>query len=432
MPLKRNLGLWETSLSLMHDNLFATGTGIAMFGFTGQLDEEKLRQALNLVFIKHPLLRAVISHDNNAYYFELTVKFDEIPISFIYNAPDEEWKHIAEEVINSEIETQKSLWRFYAIKNKDENSCQCILNIHHAIADGMSLMKLVEDILNYYGQILSNTSFNYSVLPLLPSIEDIIKERIRLKSLQFVQDNSESIELTSIPYQKYVPIGKRKTKNIYIFLEPKKNIQINQACNTRETTVGALYNATMLITAQQMLNEEANISLITPVNLRKYCTQELGIENLGFYITCAATKHERVNSQSDVWQLANEYKKKLDVEIYKAVELTLNRQDFDLSKLTAMLDIESAAKRKHFTTGFCVTNKGKSNMPMKYSGLLLDFYYATTSRQAGDIVINLSVTSIEDKTYLCFTYAEPLVGTIWAEQFVERFLNNLISFTNIQ
>lgn len=50
---------------------------------------------------------------------------------------------------------------------------------------------------------------------------------------------------------------------------------------------------------------------------------------------------------------------------------------------------------------------GSINFSKHYGSLELESYY-TSSRQAGDIIINLSITSLLEQTFLCFTYTDPL------------------------
>lgn len=68
-----------------------------------------------------------------------------------------------------------------------------------------------------------------------------------------------------------------------------------------------------------------------------------------------------------------------------------------------------------------MTNKGVANLTKHYGNLELTGYYTASSRQAGDLAINLSLTTIQNKIYCCFTYTKALLSVKRAKNLVDIF-----------
>lgn len=418
---KRALGPWETSLSILHNQLHGTGDAVSMLGFACPLQQNLFTQALELCFQKHPTLRSIIVSNNNQFYFETSALFTDIPIVFVKKEAEDQWQTIAENLFNQPFQANQYLWRCYVLVDQAIDDHVLLLNIHHAACDGLSLLKLNEEVLKIYAMLLNNIKPTIDPLPFESPIEDIIRTRCNPSDALPLIENNEPFEENTIPYMQYAPIGERSTKNIYQIIQAKDNEKITAAAKKHGVSVGAFLNAAMLIGAKQAFElTSLNTKVITPVNLRSHCNPPIPTSRLGFFITCTVTKH-RVNEDTNFWKLAEDYKKQLNAQINTSIKMVYDSKETDLSKLSSLLDIESALERQQFSSGFCISNKGKTTIESNFDPISLNFYYAATSRQAGDIVMNLAITTIRKALYITFTYAHPLITNQKAHLFVKYF-----------
>ncbi|GGI87952.1 condensation domain-containing protein [Legionella impletisoli] len=424
----RKLGYWETALCLLHDQLAGTGTIFSATHIRGQIDFAHFKKAWYLLFQRHPLLRATIEQCSDGYYFKENARFDNIPIRSISHPDPSHWETVVEQQLSELFPTNQYLWQVILLHTNSlpTNEYHIIFCVHHAIADGLSCVYLMNELLTYYKQINSKKNITIKPLPLLNPVEKLLSRPILVNMAKPKKDPTpKPISHTPVFYQNYKPLGQRVTKQIYRIIRQTDCRQLTMCCRQRNIKVNSAFNAAMLLAAQIMLEPPLHTELVTPVNLRLYCNPPIGLVHFGCYISCVSTPFALISDDS-FWKLAQQYEQQLNAEIPKLASLPLEFDSANASQLSTLLDIESARMRLQFTSGFCVTNKGYLPFPKHYGPLELISYFTSSSRQAGDLVINLSVTSMLHQTFCCFTYASPLIQSEWASHFADQYINILL------
>lgn len=112
------------------------------------LDIEFLRKAVKKVLQKHPILRSSIRMDENgkAYYHVE----DEVESAFFVETinNDRDWiSTVYEEQKKPFILSQPPLIRFTCLKNESE--MQLVMCVHHILADGLSGIRILQDIISF-------------------------------------------------------------------------------------------------------------------------------------------------------------------------------------------------------------------------------------------------------------------------------------------
>ena len=112
----------------------------------GTVDAEALRPALDRVRERHPILRARIAHDE-----ELGTAFYKsgrpIELKTIYGEKDADWRPIVERELQRPMGIGWSaLLRVTALRAPDVTTI--VLTFHHAIADGLSAVWILHDVLS--------------------------------------------------------------------------------------------------------------------------------------------------------------------------------------------------------------------------------------------------------------------------------------------
>jgi NRPS condensation-like uncharacterized protein len=112
------------------------------------LDIAFLREAVKKVLQKHPILRSSIRVDENgkAYYHVEDEVEPEFYVKTINN--DRGWiSTVAEEQKKPFILSQPPLIRFICLKN--ESKMQLVMCVHHILADGLSGIRILQDIISF-------------------------------------------------------------------------------------------------------------------------------------------------------------------------------------------------------------------------------------------------------------------------------------------
>ena len=115
---------------------------------TGDLREDRLRNVLDKVQEKHPMLQAQLNvgEDDKPYLFWGEV--DKIPLEVQPRTSDVQYKEVVEQEFVTPFETGKScstpLIRVILLYSLDDSDL--IITIQHVIADGMSMVFLFKDI----------------------------------------------------------------------------------------------------------------------------------------------------------------------------------------------------------------------------------------------------------------------------------------------
>jgi Condensation domain len=418
--MRRNLGFGESKYSVLHDKYFGHGSCAGVFGLEGKLDEEILRDALFIVFKRHPLLRAVLETGELPLSVSISADFLNIPFTIIHKSSEKDWINTMEFALNTPFETAKYMWRFYVLMDMESSLHEIIINTHHSISDGLSIVKMVEDILQTYSRLAAGLKVNSEKLDLLPSIETLIKGSQDLKQPKFEDKENEQADYPVMTYQGNNPVGSRKTKSIFHATDKLTTLNLLENCKENKVTVGSALGSTMLLTASEILGGTLSTKLFTPVSLRPYCNPAIEAQHIGHYITTVLTNHTVKNKTANIWTIAKDYKEKLNYNILKQVSKLTK---FPADSVYSEAPNSNLSLTNKFTSGFGVVNKGKLTIADYFGPIKLRFYYATVSKQAGDKAMCVSLNSLHDKSFLRFSYTSPLITTGWAEDFVKIFMD---------
>ncbi|HEX3471225.1 MAG TPA: condensation domain-containing protein, partial [Silvibacterium sp.] len=141
--MKRPLAMFERAMYVdarFHVNVMVTAH------ICGQIQEQRMTEALAQVQAKHTTLRCRIVQENGHPYFLLEDRPMPIPLRIITRQSDDDW---------FEVSTQESLQRFDGSRQplarmiwlRAEQKSELLLVCSHALCDGRSLVTLMREIL---------------------------------------------------------------------------------------------------------------------------------------------------------------------------------------------------------------------------------------------------------------------------------------------
>ena len=233
----------------------------------GVILADNLRNALNKVQAKHPLLRARVVEEAGEPYFVLDEGVPEIPVQVIERKSDEDWRAITVAQWNVPFETQAGpLLRLLWIKS-DEVS-ELMLVGHHCICDGGSIITLLREILLVLDQpdteLVPYTSYS-SLADLVP--QDVLSDaktirRAKRKAMMY------KLFLTLWPGIKPV-YGAGDPYVLYWKSGVELLDKINTRCTAEETSLFAALCVAFLLAFREVKGKAFRNKMMCPVNIRR-------------------------------------------------------------------------------------------------------------------------------------------------------------------
>ena len=406
----RPLSSYETHLEILNHN-YSTWFIVFISRIKGRLYEEIVRQALDLVQCRHPHLnsRIVGSLDNPHFDSKGTYK---IPLRVVKTAS---WQKIVTEELNEKIDSSQGLMRAVLVQPSNENNINYLITtVHHAIIDGLSCIRLHQDILTYCQQIASGTQINQlpylSTLPpintLLPKsmkgFKGFIKSRfflwkLMLKTLWYQPE--------TLGFEKYVAVKLRRCGIIHKQLNKTLTQQLNNVCKSQKTTVQAALCAAMLFaTATKIAHlkkrTKVHVNCRSAVNLRRRLNPIISHEELGMLASVLPSFHT-LQKNTSFWEVAREVRQELKSGL-KSGEIFTN-----VLMSEQMLKFRSARANKA-TVG--ITNMGKVNIPTNYGPFELESIHGATSMTAFGGTFIAVVTIYQGEMLINFVFSEPSIS----------------------
>lgn len=409
---RRLLGFWETGSHFLHDRGEGTGTLCLMARISGKIDHALLREALYLLYERHPLLRATIHSTQDAVFFNLSADFNAIQLHFITLKGEDHWIEYAEEELGRPFSSHEYLWRVTLLTKGEYN--ELLISFHHAIADGISCIRFVDEFLRIYTELQMCSFIKITPLPFLDCIENLVSFKSNPQELQSEIAKINSGGLTTLSYQTFKPLKERSTKTHLLELDKNQLISLRQKCHAQHVTVNSLLYAALLLAEQQLLGQTLSVRVATPIQLRTYCTPPIDEEHFGCFLSYIEDVLWNINSQTTIWDLSRTYEQQLVHLIPKTAFLPAQFAP----KLSPYFSLPT---KEEFYAAACVTDKGFFRFPEVYGSLKLEALYITSSCRAGGIMMSLSATSVLDKMFLAFSYPHPLISASFAEELINRF-----------
>jgi len=283
----------------------------------GKVSLIQLRAALEKVRKKHPLLAVrVVEGDNGSFYFSQS----NVPPFLIRQVSRElssTWEREVEREIKMVFDWRTGpLVRFVWVQG--DAVSELLVVCHHGIADGLSAMYVIHDIMQFLGA--PNTSIE--PLLVLPSTEQMLpdsvlkKPSMRMKTIltrnvvkllplisRFKKQDATHDSPQELPDLAFQMIS-------WMLDEGETTAVINRAKQENTSVHGALGAA--FLKAFAILESETNgwqRELSSPVSIRKRLSPPVG-EDFGLFIALVETD---VNCEPDrdFWEIAREIKQKL-------------------------------------------------------------------------------------------------------------------------
>jgi hypothetical protein len=359
--------------------------GIARCRIEGHVSDDMLRQGLQLLQRRHPLLRARVVADgkgrNPHFVLDDSLRIDlQRDIVDTVGGSDGWVDALRRLELNRPFDTAKGpLLRVRVVQ--DATGAELIVVASHVIVDATGIMSLMREML----QLALGDDHERHELPFMPSFSDRFPPhnngvRALLKTL-WLQLRIELFHLRYRPvklaFDRFVAYAQRKTDFIHHELSPEDTRTLIDVCQHQQASVHAALSAALMLAIiedvkgrdSRQRNKALNMGIGSPVNLRKDMHPAASDSELGIFVGTFITFARNVNARG-FWEVAQEFNQ------------TMRQQSRDAEPFTIMNFVrKTMPKNVAGANGFirlieqkgpgnaCLSNLGRYDFPAHIGGL---------------------------------------------------------------
>ena len=355
----------------------------------------------------------------------------KIPLIVIDRQHEQQWLEITESELLQKFSGEFApLCRITLLQTSEQSEWhEIIVTFHHAIADGISAIHFVDELLSYYQQLVEGIPIApKESLPLLPSLENLLQKCLsEINSTNFLPTTpNQTSSSPTLLIEQTAPVVDRRTRLIPRELDQELTSQIKSRCRDEQTTVhGALCAAMILACVQQLSSQEpVLVSCSSSVNLRASCFPPVASEYLGCFISNITTIHH-AEPNTNFWELARECHTTINQLVHHKVPHFQASNAELLNKYQSSFLAQLAEHNMGRNTTMHVSNLGQWDLKPSYGSIRLESFYFATGLNLVGTCFWLGTATINQKLFCTFTYTDPLISMRTAELLADSVINIL-------
>ena len=428
MAINRKLGQLEETMEILNQRA-KTWNVVTISRIQGNIQETVLRQSLDIIQYRHPVLNAHIINSRNSYYYQ-SKGTGKLPLQVVNIRESQEWEAIVNAEMNQVIDSSKYLLRVVLVKIlNQQNISYLITTTHHAITDGLSSIQLHSEILTYCQKITAGKSIPaVTTLEPLPPIEKLLppwtnsfKGKLgRIALLLNLALQKYWNQPKTLGVEKYVPISQRRCEIIHRQLSEESTQQFIQQCRQENTTVQSALCAALMLTVSKQLTksheDNIRVSCLSYLDLRRHLQPEVSQENMTV-LAASIMGFYRITNNISFWELARKIKHTLNKKISQG-------EIFQMIFLAKQLINFSLLFPNQVSATVSVSNVGKVNIPHTYGELELEeiSFVGSHALYAGMFIVHAA--TFQEKMTLNFVFSQPALN----RQTMEKLVDNCIDY----
>jgi len=308
------LGPQEHLFRTVFEDFDGDGQVTVAFRLIGILEQGPLEQALRLLHQRHPKLRALIGQDpDGTACLEIT---DAVPVPALtvedFASEDLPWEARSLASSARKVNAQSGpLWRVELLRSRSHRVCEILITAHHIIIDGVSVFRLLDDLLGFYHQIqvdgVDPAAIAASIQPTpavmtseLPVRAPLFKRMRALVAMirQFAERKRGNWAALPASPQGHAPHWSR------VSLSAEQNELLKQRAREHAVTIGTLLPAIALMgVARALAQPVCRLRCNIAVGVRDLYEPPIPGDCLGCFVSGFDSSY-RVATAYSVWDLA--------------------------------------------------------------------------------------------------------------------------------
>lgn len=393
----------------------------------GELTIEQLQNALIEVQQRHPFLRGKLAIDQSGYPW-FVEETGTIPLRVVERQSEQQWQQEVEHELAHPMDwNQAPLIRMVLVHAADVS--ELVITCHHVLADGMSTVYLLRDIL----QTIGLPDQPQPVLPKHPAYEHLtaiapqLQQRIEQPPLEWNNpiDTTPALPKNSRP------------RLLAWSLSPEVTANIIQQCQQEQTSVHAAICAAFLLAIYQQNgsfvlnpqkqdpNQSTTLRCFTPINIRQFLASTIQ-EDFGTYYTTYVTDHP-ITSDLSLWDLAHAIKSQLKQKMASDQIFAHFPEAEAFVSTCPSADVVKEVLRSLNSYDLLVSNLGRLNIPTQYGNLQLAAIYGPSATMHIPNDRFVGVATLEDQMFFNLVYSETDISPHQMEQLQQEAMQLLMA-----
>lgn len=384
---------------------------------SGTIHPDSLQKALERLQQRHPLLRANIEVDRQGtpYFVEHPAP---IPCWVIPRQGDPHWqKQVVQELARPFVWSAAPLMRVVLLHASHQSDL--IVVCHHAIADGIAVVNLLQELL----VLLSQPDAELPARPVPPSLETLQGDRrpaavtqiLLARVLLGLKQSMQRLKQSTNPALTEPPPLQVEAGD----LSPELTTALMHRCRMEGTTVHAAMSAALLFaialnqraTPNQLANKQLiqTLKCFSPANLRPYL-QSASPLDCGIYVAPVQTLHN-LAADSLFWEIARSLKAALMAKLRASHLLQLAQQHEVLVGAKPTPEMIRQIFVERCASDVMVTNLGRLEIPQQFGGLRLRAIYGPVVLSAFKQERVVGIATLGDQLRFTFTHQPSMNST---------------------
>jgi NRPS condensation-like uncharacterized protein len=381
----------------------------------GTLAVDEFKRGWEILFRRHPMLRATQRYEEGEYFFDFNARFEDIPLRYL----ETEDMNLIEQEYKVEIfkllDFKRYYWRATLIVSS-KNTFYLIFGIAHAISDGRSRLHLLGEFLRVISELRTGKAREVISQPVPFAIDDIF-------------DHSRFLPSSDIPareelyFEKPTTPALVRTENFFYEITEDKFQKIKEAGKKCGVGFNSFLVAILVSAiAGCKLNKEDEVNPFFTIDLRPYTTESVSSQTLAYY-ACMPFCRTNPKKSASFWELAAQVEKCCMKEL-RALQLPKVREKESFGSFVQML-------RQHISEGrffapYGVSSVGK--VDAFFEGISehfkIEFPYSIISNYC---ILGFFIVSVilNNKAYLTFNFCEPALTKETGKALIHWIINFL-------
>jgi hypothetical protein len=399
---------------LLHD-MHTCGTFVLGHAarISGPVTETIVRQALDAVQRRHPLLRVHVPRVGHDFVPD---GGGSIPLRVVARDSEERWQRVFEDELNAPIPYgAHPLIRAVLLTDGRSPDHELVLISSHAIIDGAAAVTLLRDIMNACVAAYEGCTNPDESLEPVPPLEALLPAWMYEKRVR------PRFKVSGIlPVDRRVAPSKRRSRVVFRVVEKEETARLSAKCREQGCTVNAALCAAGLRACRVVGRGDQELGLSTNVSLRERLDPPVAVDHLGTYISSVHT-HHRVTSSSEFWSLAREIKGAIALAIERVEYL----ENVDTIRWGAVARLVARHLLPRMRAGrlhaLNLTNVGRIPYEAEFGPFRAHAYFAASSQHQVGSSMQVAVQTLGGAMCIAFVYADPILLPERGQQFVEAF-----------
>ena len=408
----RPLGALEKLINVLHDELSGSTSVCVRIEVNMLICPDRCKQVWEILFARHPLLRAVYSEDKSCLH--LQAAFSDIPHHIELEASKSTVDTYFGETMVAPFVVTKYLWRFALLQFSPRRSV-ILFSALHGICDTRSISALLSEWLTVYKALGRGDAVSSHSAPLPGAVDQLLN-----------MPEPSVPQLTLLPCEPVAFFCTEKAEafrscNYEFCVQPDVFAQLRLRCKAEKTTMNGVLCAALAKAVAQATNlsDDVVLPFSTAVSLRSFLQPPADNSVLAFY---AHQVNFQVSlDQADFWQIARTAKQ--DYSAALAHYQCVSDDESFRSHITEQC--HKSIAQQQYMAPYTVSNVGDVTSAFAEHQEVDTFRYTIRNGGFGSLI--LFVSTLQDDLFLTLNYCEPACPTALVKDIANKIVQALMA-----